>query len=151
MQLLKDAGAHIEIPISVTIPDKKLSFNEALEFYIAENISKWKLKPSLIWKRTQLYGNTYALSKQTFSKIRSNIDPNFHPKKKNVFFLALGLRLTLAQTENFLASAGYVFDDTNPLDKLMKDHIERRSFYVPTIEQLFYKKTGTTLCTYDRD
>ena len=143
VQVLTDAGAQFYFPIFTA--KERMSFHDVLAFYISECTFHGLGKTSLIWKRTKVYGNTYALSRQTFSKVRRK---NHHPEKKTIFLLAIGMELTLAQTENLLLSAGYTFDDTNAFEKIVKNFIKTRNFNMPKIEETLYAETGSSFCKY---
>lgn len=78
--------------------------------------------PKFIYKNTQINGSG-GLSKQTFSKIRSNTNPNYRPEKK-IFLLAIGISLTVAQTEKLLESAGYSFLEESTFDQIIKDFLQ---------------------------
>ena len=82
------------------------------------------------------------MSKQNFSKIRSRTDPDYRPKKETVLQLIIGLRLTLAQAESLLESAGYLFDEKNPVDSIFKEHISHLDFDILKINNEIFEKTG---------
>lgn len=117
------------------------TFPEKLAYYINQATKNGDVKISEIYKRA-------GMSKQTFSKIQSNTDPDYHPRRNNALALAIGLQLTGAQTEDFLASAGYSFTKMNPLDAIVKDYIKRGEFDLEKIEEEIYKDTGETLRNY---
>lgn len=61
-----------------------------------------------------------GLSKQTFSKIQKTVnmgkDLYYRPEKKNVIKLAMGMKLTPNEIEDFMQSAGYTFDKKDEID-----------------------------------
>ena len=61
-----------------------------------------------------------------------------------VLQLIIGLRLTLAQAESLLGSAGYLFDEKNPVDSIFKDHISHLDFDIMKINNEIFEKTGKT-------
>ncbi len=133
--LLCKNGANLNITLNPKVYDKKKSFVETLDFYIGTSTLNGLGDISLIYKHC-------GMSKQTFSKIRSKTDTNYHPRKNTVLQLAIGLRLTLSQTENFLESAGYLFDEKNPVDKTIKNHISHLDFDIFKIDSEVFEKTG---------
>lgn len=115
--------------------EEKRTFLETLESYISDYSQNGLADTSLIWKNG-------ALSKQLFSKIRSS-KKDYHPHKETVFQLAVGLHLDLAQTERLLASAGYFFEEKNPVDRIVKSHIKNLDFDIHAINSEVWKETGT--------
>ena len=90
-------------------------------------------------------GGEGGIDKRTFSKIRSQKNPNYHPKKNTVFLLALGMNLTVEQTEQLLFSAGYAFDEKNKFDMTIRDFIQKRNFRIEEIENALFEATGKYL------
>lgn len=136
--LLQENGADLHIPLTPTLCKEKRSFSETLEFYIATTTLNGRIDISLIYKRC-------GMSKQTFSKIRSNHDPDFHPRKNNVLLLAIGMNLTLAQTANLLDSAGYLLDEKSEADRIVRDHIARLDYNIHDINAELWEKTRAAL------
>lgn len=146
-KMLLDAGAKIEIPLTNKVNQEKLTFNQKLNYYISEFTMHGQGKESAIYKATEYCGQP-ILDRKTFSKIRNNKGANYHPTKKNVFLLAIGMHLTIAQTEDLLSSAGYAFDSTSKFDSVVKRFIEERNFNMGEIEDTLCKESDDTFCKY---
>ncbi len=151
IKMLKDAGADVsKISFHAKEPSENLSFYETLNYFISQATYGGMKNSSFIYKNTQINGSG-GLSKQTFSKIRSNSDQNFRPKKKNVLLLAIGMGLTASQTEKLLASAGYSFLEDSNFDKIVKDFIQKRNYNIEEIEKTLYEKTDETLGNWGKE
>lgn len=143
IKMLRDAGARTDNTcLKSKIPEKRLTFGETLNFFISQFTWNGLGKPSQIYKNT-----LDALDKKAFSKVRSNAqkNPSYHPKKNTVFLLAIGMNLTVDQTEQLLFSAGYAFDETSKFDKTIRDFIQKRNYKIEEIENSLFKNTGKYL------
>lgn len=150
IKMLGNAGGEIrELEQPSKTPGKKLSFNETLSFFISQVTFGGFGKTNFIYENTQINGSG-GLSKQTFSKIRSNTNPDYHPKKKTVFLLAIGMSLSLPQCEALLESAGYFFDEKDKFDMILKDFIKKRNFNMEEIEKKLFDETGDCLGNWGR-
>ena len=133
-KILIENGANPSLSLSSKILEEKRSFLETFEFYLGTYSLGGLADTSLVYKKC-------GMSKQTFSKIRSN-KSTYHPKKETALQLALGLRLTIYQAESLLNSAGYVFEENNPVDQIFKTHISHRDFDIHKINEEIYNATG---------
>ena len=145
IKILQDAGARFDnICLNSETPKVKLTFNQTLEYFISQFTFNGLGKTSLIYKNTSI-GGEGGIDKRSFSKIRSQKNPNYHPKKNTVFLLALGMKLTVEQTEQLLFSAGYAFDENNKFDMIIKDFVQKRNFRIEEIETALFEATGKYL------
>lgn len=145
IKILRNAGARTDnICLNPKTPETKLTFNQTLEYFISQFTLNGRGKPSQIYKNTSI-GGEGGIDKRAFSKIRSQKNPNYHPKKNTVFLLALGMNLTVEQTEQLLFSAGYAFDEKSKFDMTIKDFIQKRNFRIEEIENALFEATGKYL------
>lgn len=84
----------------------------------------------------EVYKNA-NLSRKLFSKIRS--DKDYQPSKKTVIALAIGLKLNLDQTLDFLSTAGFTLSESLKFDQAIQSFIELENYDIFEINAfLFY-------------
>lgn len=66
------------------------------------------------------------ITKQTFSKIKNN--PDYHPDKSTAMRLCVGAQLTLDETRDLLARAGYALSPCDKRDIIFSFFIENKIF-----------------------
>ena len=144
IRILKEAGARSDIKgVPYLSIWGKMTFHEKLNAYISRFTHHGFFKESLIYKRCKM-------DKRTFSKIKNNKNPNYHPKKNSVLQLIIGLGLKLFEAEDLLASVGYSFIKNDEFDNIIKKNIKARKYDISDIDDELYKKTGKTLCFYEK-
>ena len=84
--------------------------NESFAKALFEYIDKRDIKDSDAYKNARV-------SKQTFSKIKN---ASYNPSKATVLLFALGLRLTIEETEHLLSTAGFCLSSTNKIDIIVE-------------------------------
>lgn len=96
------------------IPEEYQTFNEKFEWYLQKYFEHY---PNA--KTSDIY-NSCFMDRKEFSKLRSGkIKTN--PNKDTIISLALGLKLTLKETEDLIHSAGYFFSEKDKIDvEIMK-------------------------------
>lgn len=148
VKMLVDAGADLSTP-RFRHDNSNKTFPEALSFYMREYTAQTGQDISTIYKNTEISEKSYALSKQTFSKINRNINSNkkqnYHPKKNTILLLAFGMRLNLEQTEDLLLSAGYSLDENSRFDMIVRKSIEEKKYDLGKINDILFKETGRTV------
>lgn len=87
------------------------------------------------------------LSKQMFSKVRSN--PQYQPTKKTAVIFCLGLELDLEQATDLMARAGYAFSPSNKLDLFVKSCFVYRMYDFAQIDLYLAKQGYPMLLKYE--
>ena len=74
--------------------------------------------------------------KKLFHKIRCNV--NYQPTKHTVFAFALSLELSLDDTKDLLASAGFAFSPSNRFDRLMMYVFEHEIYNIHVVDSYIF-------------
>lgn len=85
------------------------------------------------------------VDRRLFSKIRSN--PDYHPRKGTVIAFALALELTLEETRDLLARAGYALSPSSKFDLIVEFFISHGNTDVIAIDQILDYFGQPTLST----
>ena len=72
------------------------------------------------------------ITKQTFSKIKKN--PDYHPDKTTALRLCIGARLSLEETKDLLARAGYALSPCDKRDIIFQFYIENKVYDIYAID-----------------
>ena len=88
------------------------------------------LKDSTVYKQSNI-------SRQHFSKIRSNT--NYNPNKKTVLAFAVGLHLSEDETIDLLKSAGYAFSDGSKRDWIVRYCLEHKIYNINQVNTLLFE------------
>lgn len=135
-----------EIDRPDNIPIEHQSFNDRFRWYMKKY---FELHPGK--KNSDIY-KAAGLTKQFFSKMISNKDSSYHPRKDKILFLAGGLKLTINETKDLLQSAGYSFDENYKKDRIIMGLLNEREFNVNKWKDKIFWLTGENLFdkkTYD--
>ena len=84
--------------------------------------------------------------KKLFSKIKNN--PDYQPKKKTALAFALALELSMDETKDLLARAGYALSPSSDFDRVISYCIETKEYNIYEIEIILYDLGLDTLCNY---
>lgn len=125
-----------EVPIETVLEKTELpDFEVGMSFRdkLFELIDARGLTDPEVYKRANI-------DRKLFSKIRSNED--YTPKKKTALALAVALELTLEETEDLIARAGYALSPSDLFDTIIKFFISRRNYDIYLI--------NATLFSYDQ-
>jgi hypothetical protein len=134
--VLPDEADLAEAPIKTVLEKTELpDFEVGMSFRdkLFELIDARGLTDPEVYKRANI-------DRKLFSKIRSNED--YTPKKKTALALAVALELTLEETEDLIARAGYALSPSDLFDTIIKFFISRRNYDIYLI--------NATLFSYDQ-
>ncbi len=84
------------------------------------------------------------MSRQEFSKI-SSIAGIKRPNKGETMALAIGMGLSLAETKELMASAGFAFSRSKKVDCIIEYFIAKGEYDVRKIDDALWDRAGTTL------
>ena len=85
------------------------------------------------------------LDRKLFSKIRNN--EAYKPSKKTALSLAVALELSLDETVDLLARAGYALSKSNRFDLIVQYYIENKNYNIFHINSMLYEIVEDTLST----
>ena len=91
-------------------------------------IDEKELKDSFVYKKA-------SISKQTFSKIRSNV--NYQPNKDTAIQICFGLELNLDNSIDLLSKAGYTLSKSIKRDVVIKYFLENEIYNIDVINAYF--------------
>ena len=105
----KDKLIQIESKRKDDIPDKPQNFYDRFEFYLQKYFERYPES-----KTSEIY-NSCFMDRRTFSKLRNGKHKE-PPHRETVISLALGLKLSLNETEDLMNCAGYHFSERDKTD-----------------------------------
>ena len=106
----------------------KKIYTESFEKHLQQLINKKGLKNSEVYA-------TSNISKQYFSKL---LKGKVKPSKEKVLALAVGLRLNIDETVDFLRIAGYALSPISQTDKVVEYFIKNKDYNVIKIDIVLF-------------
>ena len=131
-------GSFIKKGMSVDEISAALSRNLNLSFVdkLIQYIDAQGLKDSAVYKAA-------GIDRRLFSKIIS--DRGYRPSKDTAVALALALKLSLFEAEDFLSRAGYVLSHSSKRDIIIEYFIKERVYDLGIINEVLYSLGEKTL------
>lgn len=84
------------------------------------------------------------VTKQTFSKIRSN-PKEYKPSKSTALAFAVALKLNLEETQELLESAGFFLSRSNTFDKIVRYFIQKGNYDIYEINEALFNYDQSNL------
>ena len=83
------------------------------------------------------------VDRRLISKLR--LDPNKNASKNTALALAIGLRLSIDETRDFIALAGWALSKSFTFDRIVKFFISNGRYDIDEINEVLFRYTGKTL------
>lgn len=115
----------IEKELASRLSNRNKSFSSTLLSYI----EKRGLKEPTVYKKANI-------DRKLFSKIKTN--PNYQPTKATALAFALALELSLAETNEFLRTAGYTLTYSSKSDIIIEYFILKNEYDIFTINEALF-------------
>lgn len=102
-----------------------VGFAQRLNLYMYER----DITTAMIYKRC-------FVDRKLISKITSS--DHYHPSKQTVFALCIALRLSLAESKEFLGLAGYAFSSHSKYDLIIKFLLDNQVYSIDTVNDILF-------------
>lgn len=118
--------------LSATPAEQIDSFlKEEMEDSFAKRLNRYMYERDIT--TAQIYQRCFV-DRKLISKITSA--QGYHPSKQTVLALCFGLQLTLAESEEFLALAGYAFSKSSKYDLILKFLLKEQIYDIDTVNDM---------------
>jgi len=125
-----------------TLDERLKNLDMTFQEYLFALIDNAGYKDSYVYKRANL-------TKQTFSKIRS--DREYHPSKSTACALALALQLNLDETLDLLKRAGYTLSNSSLFDVIIQFCIEKKEYNIVMVNLYLAEQNQELLGSQPKD
>lgn len=123
---LNENGGDITISKEIDIIEPTKTFRDLL----LEHIDKSGLSDAEVYKKAQL-------PRQIMSKIKCS--QNYLPSKQNICAFAIALCLTMNETNDLLAAAGYILTSNFDFDRIIVEAISSKNYNISDINIKLYE------------
>lgn len=117
-------------PVARSLESLMQNLGESFSTRLMRLIDERGMKDSTVYKQANI-------SRQHFSKIRSN--PDYNPNKKTVLAFAVSLQLSEDETIDLLRSAGYAFSDGSKRDWIVRYCLEHKIYNINRVNTLLFE------------
>ncbi|MBN2795505.1 MAG: macro domain-containing protein [Clostridia bacterium] len=121
---------------SASIEELFQEMEETFSEMLLRLIDERQLKDSIVYKKANI-------DRRLFSKIRSQ--KHYQPKKETAISFAIALELSLEDTLDFLARAGYTLSQSQKFDVVIQYFIENEHYNIYDINMLLFDLNEKTL------
>lgn len=138
----KKARAASPVNMQPQMPDRSLSSDAGITDFLKTNYSSVSFSQRLnlyMYERDITTATIYKrcfVDRKLISKITSS--DHYHPSKQTVFALCIALRLSLAESEEFLNLAGYAFSFHSKYDLIIKFLLDNQVYSIDTVNDVLF-------------